>query len=97
MAWIGTSTSSAKKLACSIFTQVTQRLQTWRNNIATKACEVVERFIKVEHKDDLPTKEHIADQIEAHLEKKPVYPGSELYTYAYQWAEWNDGVNSKVS
>ncbi|KAF8625642.1 hypothetical protein AX15_005274 [Amanita polypyramis BW_CC] len=23
------------------------------------------------------------------------YPGSELYTYAYQWADWNGGVDSK--
>ncbi|KAK2461359.1 hypothetical protein APHAL10511_006621 [Amanita phalloides] len=74
---------------------VTQQLQTWWNNIATKASEVIERFIKIDHKDELTTKELIAEQIQAHLKKEPIYIGSEIYMYVYQWAEWNDGVNSK--
>ncbi|KAK2467395.1 hypothetical protein APHAL10511_000630 [Amanita phalloides] len=76
------------------FGLVTQCLQTWWNNIATKASEVIKHFIN-DHKDDLTTKELIGDQIEAYLQRKPVYLGSKLYTYAYQWAEWNNGINSK--
>ena len=46
---------------------------------------------------ELTVKDLIVEQIEAHLERKPVQPGSELYTYAYQWSDWNGGVDSKVN
>ena len=42
-------------------------------------------------------KELIAEQIEAQFQKVSVGGESELYTYAYQWAEWNDGIEKKVS
>ncbi|KAK2465808.1 hypothetical protein APHAL10511_002352 [Amanita phalloides] len=74
---------------------VTQQLQSWQNNIATKASEVIEWFIKIDHKDELTMKELIAEQIQAHLKKEPIYIRSEIYMYAYQWAKWNDSVNSK--
>ncbi len=45
----------------------------------------------------LTIKDLVTEQIEAHLTKKPIQLGSELYTYAYQWSDWNGGVNSKAS
>ena len=46
---------------------------------------------------ELAVKDLIVEQIEAYLERRLVQPGSELYTYAYQWSDWNDGVDSKVN
>ena len=88
--------------------EVTQRLQGWRNTIATKACDVVDKWIKgpckeefakiiSQTEDGIMMKELIAEQIEAQFQKVSVGGESELYTYAYQWAEWNDGIEKKVS
>jgi len=46
---------------------------------------------------ELTIKDLVAEQIQAHLAKKPIQLGSELYTYAYQWSDWNGDVDSKVS
>lgn len=46
---------------------------------------------------ELTLKDLMMDQIEAHLQKKPLQPGSELYTYAYQRSAWNNSINSKVT
>ena len=50
----------------------------------------------IQESPGLTVKDLIAEQVEAYLQKRPIQPGSDLYTYAYQWANWNDGVNSKV-
>ncbi|KAF8335662.1 hypothetical protein F5887DRAFT_921068 [Amanita rubescens] len=66
---------------------VTQRLQSWRNNIATMALEVVGNWMKNEielivtqSEGGLTMKDVIADQIDAHLQKRPINEGSKLYT-----------------
>ena len=85
-----------------------QCLQGWHNNIATKACDVVDKWIKgpckeefakiiSQSKDVIMMKELIVEQIKAHFQKVPVGGKSELYTYAYQWAEWNGSIEKKVS
>jgi hypothetical protein len=93
--------------------QVTARLQGWRNTLGSKALETVDKLLINDNKGnmekyirelreenpscELTVKDLIVEQIEAHLERKPLQPGSELYTYAYQWSNWNGGVDSKVS
>ncbi|KAF8326759.1 hypothetical protein F5887DRAFT_925144 [Amanita rubescens] len=91
---------------------VTARLQSWRNMIANKALEAVEKFLKDNKSEmekmvredrqenpqsELTLNDVISDQIKAYLAKKPVYAGSELHMHAYQWADWNGGVDSKVN
>ena len=46
--------------------------------------------------DGITINELIADQIEAQFQKVSVGGKSELDTYAYQWAEWNGGIEKKV-
>ena len=88
-------------------------MQGWQNNIGSKALETIEKLLVNANKDDMETtiqqlhqdnpsselalKDVIMEQIKAHLERKPVQPGSELYTYAYQWSNWNGGIDSKVN
>ena len=74
-------------------------LQGWQSSIGSKVLETVkkllidknkpemEKMICKHHEEnpnsELTLKDLIMDQIEAHLQKKPLQPGSELYTYAY--------------
>jgi hypothetical protein len=108
MAGISTCDHLASSYILLLF-EVMQRLQSWRINIATKALEVVGTWIKnsrddmeqiiVKSEGRLTMKDVIADQIVAHFQKRPIHhlhAGIELYTYAYQWAEWNGGVGSRV-
>ncbi|KAM6490252.1 hypothetical protein JOM56_014229 [Amanita muscaria] len=73
----------------------TARLQNWRNTFAQNAMESVDLLIN-QHKESLNTKELVAAQINAQLQKVPIKSGSELNMYAYQWHDWNNGVNSEV-
>jgi hypothetical protein len=57
--------------------------------------ESIELLIN-QHKESLNTKELVAAQINAQLQKVPIKAGSELNMYAYQWRDWNNGINSEV-
>lgn len=72
-------------------------LHYWCNGFTTHAMDVVNSLIK-SNKDvfDLMTKENIAELVNAYLDSKEIWAGSEHKMFAYYYHNWNNGVNSKV-
>lgn len=84
--------------------EVIMRLHNWRNGFAQAALNTINLFVE-RNSSELNTKELIAEEIKAHLEKVDLMPkngasGSsnvaedneedeESYTYAFQWGEWS--------
>ncbi|KAM6496627.1 hypothetical protein JOM56_007100 [Amanita muscaria] len=69
------------------------RLHGWRNGFAQAALNTIDLFIT---KNELNTKELIAEQIGLHLEKIVVCAETDQCMYAYQWAEWDSEQNIRM-
>ncbi|KAM6499936.1 hypothetical protein JOM56_005444 [Amanita muscaria] len=69
------------------------RLHGWRNGFAQAALNTIDLFIT---KNELNTKELIAEQIGLHLEKIVVCAETDQCMYAYQWAEWDSEQNIRT-
>lgn len=68
--------------------KVNQRLHSWRGDFGQKALDTINLLVE-ENRAVLDTKELVAEQMATYLQKVPIQPGSNLYTYAYQWLEWD--------
>ena len=78
-----------------IQSETLSRLQNWRNGFAQSALDAIDEFIEA-NKSKLNTPEAIAEQVEMLLEKTKITTDSEQYTYAYQWAEWENATERKA-
>ena len=58
------------------------------NGFVKNAFKLILQLIE-DNGDDLMTKEEIATEITCHLEKDPIGPGGNLFTFVYQWKEWS--------
>ncbi|KAM6497544.1 hypothetical protein JOM56_008017 [Amanita muscaria] len=67
---------------------VNARLHNWRNTFGQSGLDTIDAFIQ-EHKEDLDTKEKLAEQFQGFLNKDILIKDDDIYTYAYQWGDWN--------
>ncbi|KAM6489425.1 hypothetical protein JOM56_015142 [Amanita muscaria] len=68
-------------------------LHGWRNGFAQAALNTINLFIT---KNELNTKELIAEQIGLHLEKIVICAETDQCMYAYQWAKWDSEQNIRM-
>ncbi|KAF8657963.1 hypothetical protein AX14_007772, partial [Amanita brunnescens Koide BX004] len=71
---------------------VNQRLHTWHGDFGQKALDTV-NFLIEENRAVLYTKALVAEQMATYLQKVPVWPGSDLHKYAYQYSDWDPETN----
>ena len=66
---------------------------TWRGDFGQKVLDTV-NFLIEENQVVLYTKALVAEQMATYLQKVPVWPGSDLHKYAYQYSEWDPETNN---
>ena len=76
-------------LACAILmrhlnTQISYRLNNWRNGFGTKAAEALKRYIEVDQAEFFDNRQVIADWFQFSLT-----PDGDPPTYPFIWKEWN--------
>ena len=87
--WMGlVSFHSSLICFCPHFVKVNAHIHNYHNGFIRNTFKLIVQLIE-DYKDELNTKEAIAAEITCHLEKDPIGPGADPFTYAYQWKEWS--------